>query len=331
MIIKAQSLIFFNRAFIPNFTKPMKFNKQESFGTLLKAAFIIGIPLALLYTYNFSSYEFRFWGVTLEKIYSSNEEITINPKKFNARNSIHKIQVQKSPANKRNKDTIAPIKRDSSEIELDTNRDVVKYKPRIQLYPEKADSSSQRVLLIGDSQAGGIMRALNDYCVSNGHELVASFTWFSATAFNFGYSDKVDGLIAKYKPSLIFVVLGLNELYAKDLKKRMDAAKKLRAKFNGTPYVWVGPANFKEDQGINSVYEQVAGSERFILSKNLLLPRASDKRHPNAEGYRIWMDYIASKIQGNPLFPFNFRPPQKIGAKLTGKYIPANAAKDKGY
>ena len=39
------------------------------------------------------------------------------------------------------------------------------------------DSTQHRILLIGDSEAGGMKNVLNDYCQSNGHKLVAAYAW----------------------------------------------------------------------------------------------------------------------------------------------------------
>ncbi|MEY3048256.1 MAG: hypothetical protein RL365_294 [Bacteroidota bacterium] len=305
----------------------MFFSAPKNFYPIVKAAFIIGLPLVLLFSYNYSDFEWKIMGISIKKIYSAGDEGI----EQSVKNEIYDKKISK----KKRVAEIESLKKiidevDSSEI-IDTSRKVATVSPHIVLYPEKSDSSEQRILLIGDSQAGGIMYALNDYCVENGHKLVGVFTWFSATAFNFGYSNKVDQLMTQFKPTLVVIVLGLNEMYARDIKQRASAANKLIAKLGTTPYIWVGPANYMEDYGINSVYEQAAGSDRFILSKHLTLPRSTDKRHPNRQGYRIWMDYIASRIQGSSLFPFNFRPPQKIGAKISGKVITANAAKDRGY
>ena len=67
------------------------------------------------------------------------------------------------------------------------------------------------------------------------------------------------------------------------------------------------------------------------MSKDLDLPRGKDNRHPNQEGYNKWMDYIASFIQSNKSYPFNFLPPKRSDFKVKSKIILANAAKDKGY
>ncbi|MFM7726440.1 MAG: SGNH/GDSL hydrolase family protein, partial [Flavobacteriales bacterium] len=196
---------------------------------------------------------------------------------------------------------------------------------------EKSDSSEQRILLIGDSEAGGLMSLFNDYCIANGHKLVATMVWNSATIYNYGYSTRVDDLMKQYQPTLVVIVLGLNEMYARDLAKRSKAADMLRAKLGSTPYLWVGPANFMEDHGINKVYEQTATSERFFSSKNLNLPKGSDKRHPNREGYKIWMEHISRFVQSSERYDFNFEIPEKFGNRIKGKVIHSNAARDRGY
>ncbi|MFN9940086.1 MAG: hypothetical protein ACK56I_11505, partial [bacterium] len=104
----------------------------------------------------------------------------------------------------------------------------------------KSDSSHQRVLFMGDSQAGGLLSLFNDYCVENGHELVATHIWNSAQIFNYGYSTKADELIKQFQPTLIVIVLGLNEMYARDIPKRTQAANLLRSKLGDIPYLWIG-------------------------------------------------------------------------------------------
>ena len=82
-------------------------------------------------------------------------------------------------------------------------------------------------MLIGDSEIGGLRYSINDYCRENGHKIVLAVEWYSATTFNFGRSDTIDKIIAKYKPTYVFMVLGLNELYARDIKARKIAANQL--------------------------------------------------------------------------------------------------------
>lgn len=197
--------------------------------------------------------------------------------------------------------------------------------------PEPVDTTPQRILLIGDSEAGGLLYPLNDYSEENGHSLVAVFTWFSASILNFGYSQRVDDLIATHDPTLIIVVLGMNELFATDLDRRRDAARQFHEKLGDIPYLWIGPANFADDKGINMVFEETALPGRFFLSKHLPLARANDNRHPSAAGYRVWADSIAAFIDRSDQYRFKWERPASFGRRFGGRLVMANAAKDRGY
>jgi hypothetical protein len=193
------------------------------------------------------------------------------------------------------------------------------------------DTTKQRILLMGDSECEGIYRPLNDYCIQNGHKLVASLVWYSASIFNFAYSDTVTKIIEKYKPTYILIVVGLNELYARDLDKRKKAAQILAKKLEGIPYTWVGPANFTEDQGINKVFYESAQSGAFYLTKKLKIPKGGDKRHPNSLGYRIWMDSLAVWMQKEAKYKINLATPIKRNQVYKSKLIILNASKYRGY
>ena len=71
-----------------------------------------------------------------------------------------------------------------------------------------------------------------------------------------------------YKPDFVFICLGGNELFIKDIKKkRTKYVQKMVADIGSTPFVWIGPPNWKEDTGINDMIHSVVGDERFFLSK----------------------------------------------------------------
>jgi lysophospholipase L1-like esterase len=185
--------------------------------------------------------------------------------------------------------------------------------------------------LIGDSEIGGLRYSINDYCRENGHKIVLAVEWNSATTFNFGRSDTIDKIIAKYKPSYIFMAFGLNELYARDLKARKIAANKLAEKLKGIPYAWIGPANWDEDFGINKVFESSAESGTYFMSKNLTLSRSKDGRHPDNKGYRAWMDSIATWVQTSAKYKLKMKVPKKRARPYLSPVIIINAAKYRGY
>jgi lysophospholipase L1-like esterase len=193
------------------------------------------------------------------------------------------------------------------------------------------DTTKHRILLIGDSEIGGLRYSINDYCRENGHKIVLAVEWNSATTFNFGRSDTIDKIIAKYKPSYIFMAFGLNELYARDLKARKIAANKLAEKLKGIPYAWIGPANWDEDFGINKVFESSAESGTYFMSKNLTLSRSKDGRHPDNKGYRAWMDSIATWVQTSAKYKLKMKVPKKRARPYLSPVIIINAAKYRGY
>jgi hypothetical protein len=197
--------------------------------------------------------------------------------------------------------------------------------------PVFADTTKHRILLIGDSESGGLRYPLNDYCLANGHKLILSLEWYSATTFNFGRSDTIQKIIAKYKPTYVFLVFGLNELYARDLKARKIAANQLAKKLRSIPYAWIGPANWDEDFGINKVFESSADSATYFMTKKLTLTRAGDGRHPDVQGYRVWMDSIASWLQSSARYKMAMKPPHKRGRPFRAPVITINAAKYRGY
>ena len=211
---------------------------------------------------------------------------------------------------------------------IDSNRNVIKANYVI---PELSDTTKQRILLIGDSEIGGLRYSINDYCRENGHKIVLAVEWYSATTFNFGRSDTIDKIIARYKPTYVFMVIGLNELYAKDLKARKIAANKLAEKLKGIPYTWIGPANWQEDFGINKVYESSAEPGAYFMSKNLTLPRSKDGRHPDNKGYRIWMDSIAAWVQTTARYKLKMNVPVKRARPYLSPVITINAAEYRGY
>jgi hypothetical protein len=326
--------------------------KHPSRQWVLLSALVLGLPILLLFGYNYSSFEINVLGTPLKKINPVDSlEIWLKNAAQSNVNNLHKnfpwsrktakwteikhnsIAIPLSLSMPGDSLALDSLQRDSLHAKVNPAYRSIIFVPDTTDYSKivKSDSSHQRVLFMGDSQAGGLLSLFNDYCVENGHELVATHIWNSAQIFNYGYSTKADELIKQFQPTLIVIVLGLNEMYARDIPKRTQAANLLRSKLGDIPYLWIGPANYMEDYGINKVYEIAATPERYVVSKYLDLPRGSDTRHPSREGYKIWMQHIARFVQSNALYDFQFETPKKFGHRISGKVIHANAATDRGY
>lgn len=193
------------------------------------------------------------------------------------------------------------------------------------------DSAYHRILLMGDSEVGGFKYPLSRYCNANGHKLVGVIEWNCATIFNYAYADTIDVLISRFKPTYIFIVLGLNEVYARDISARTKAASIFKKKIEHLPYAWIGPASWIPDYGISDVFSNVAGSENFFPTKFLTLPRASDNRHPNNKGYDIWMDSVAHWMNKRTQSKLLLNSPHSKTSSYGFSTIFLNAVKFRGY
>jgi hypothetical protein len=290
------------------------------------------LPVCLIFSYNRASESLVFFGWELKKIggqeetndvplegmelfYEGDHSLLVELEQKSGTASRDSLQQQDAKDSKKQPSTVSS--QGSSDAEESISYDVT--------------GEKQRILLMGDSECGGLCYPLNDYCRANGHELVATLVWNSAGIYNFAYADTVEKIIRKYKPTYIFIALGLNELYVRDITRRKKAAAVLAKKIEGIPYTWVGPANYMEDFGINNAFKQAAQPGAFYLTKQLTLPKGGDKRHPNKQGYRIWMDSLAIWVSNSAKHSLPLQPPAKRNRPLTGKIISLNAARYRGY
>ncbi len=292
---------------IPSEKESDSTHKKPSRWLIVWAGLSIVLPLLVIYIYSCSDNTLKIGKVEIKQVLG-NQDVDLLISEIDKSNQNPKIAQSKTP--------------------IDSNGKVVKANYFI---PELSDTTKHRILLIGDSEIGGLRYSINDYCRENGHKIVLAVEWYSATTFNFGRSDTIDKIIARYKPTYIFMVLGLNELYAKDLKARKIAANKLAEKIKGIPYTWIGPANWQEDFGINKVYESSAEPGAYFMSKKLTLPRSKDGRHPDNKGYRLWMDSIAAWVQTSARYKLKMNVPAKRARPYLSPVITINAAKYRGY
>lgn len=308
-----------------DFNDKGKFNKS-SYVLILWAGISFFLPVFLIYVYSYYNKTFMIADYEIKKIGNKNDEDLILAKLTSVEiiKPKAKSQVQLNPV-----DTL--FNKNNIELGIGQKYSFKKSDSLLAISNEITDSTKHRILLIGDSECGGLCFPLNQYCEENGHKLVLSFVWNSATIFNFAYSDTISKIIDKYKPTYLFLVVGLNEIYAKDLIKRKTAADLLAKKINGIPYTWIGPANYRQDFGINKVFHSSADSGCYFYTNNMELPRGEDGRHPNKLGYKIWMDSIASWIKISAKHKLTMNKPTKTKYSFKSKMINLNASNFRGY
>jgi len=165
-----------------------------------------------------------------------------------------------------------------------------------------------RILIAGDSMCEGLMRRLNDYCTYNNYDL-NGVIWSSSSTVAWSSHDTLKYYINRYKPNYLFFVIGSNELLTPNSKARENYIKKIDSQMSGVRSIWIGPPNWRNDNGINSLIQSIVGAGRFFPSKNLTYQRLKDGAHPTMESAAKWMDSIAVWIRYKSKYPLAFKVP----------------------
>ena len=191
----------------------------------------------------------------------------------------------------------------------------------IKAEPVPIDSTAKTILFVGDSMLEGLSPRLAAYAKHNGHKLY-SVIWYSSTSAKWGNSDKLRSYIAKVNPDYVFICLGANELFVKDItKKREQFVKNIIADIGDLPYLWIGPPNWKPDTGINDLIAAHAGKGEFFLSNGMKFDRAKDGAHPTRKSAQAWMDSVIRWMPANSPHPFLLDVPNEATASATRIFV----------
>lgn len=173
----------------------------------------------------------------------------------------------------------------------------------------RTDTTTQNILLIGDSMAYSLMFRVQNYCNYNHHNLNV-VTWVSATTETYANCDTLEYFVNLYNPTYILFVIGANEMFVSNAAERIDNVNKIIPQTHGIPTIWIGPPNWKEDTGINDMLMSKFGPRQFFLSKHLKFTRIKgDVAHPDRPAGTMWMDSIASWIKNKSFFPIRLEKP----------------------
>jgi len=159
------------------------------------------------------------------------------------------------------------------------------------------DTLPKRILFFGDSMVEGLSRRMRQYAAENDHELL-NVIWYSSSSKVWAENiDTLKHFMRTFKPDYIFICLGGNELFVRDLPRRDTYVKTIIQTIDTIPFVWIGPPNWKNDTGINQIIEDNVGRHRFFPSKRLTYKRLSDGAHPTTASASVWMDSVACWIK----------------------------------
>lgn len=187
--------------------------------------------------------------------------------------------------------------------------------------PVETDTLPKTILFIGDSMLDGLYPRLAAYADKNGHTLYAVI-WYSSTSQVWGQSDKLRNYIDRLHPDYIFVSLGANELFVKDIIEKRDVyVKRILADIGSIPYVWIGPPNWKEDTGINDLVAANAGPRHFFLTNGMKFPRMKDGAHPTHQAAIGWMDSVVRWMAVHSDHPIRMELPDKSTARAKRVFV----------
>lgn len=181
--------------------------------------------------------------------------------------------------------------------------------------PRTIDESPQTILFIGDSMLEGLSPRLAAYAKENGHTLY-SVIWYSSTSEVWGETTKLAEYIEQFKPTYVFISLGANELFVRNIAERRDKfVKNIISQIGDIPYVWIGPPNWKEDTGINDLIAKNARKGSFFLSNGMHFDRAKDGAHPTRKSAREWLDSVARWMPEHAAYPIKMNKPEQEKAR----------------
>ena len=183
--------------------------------------------------------------------------------------------------------------------------------------PEGPDTSSHRILFVGDSMVEGLRYRLSQYATANGHTMQCVI-WYSSSSKYWAKSDTLTHFIKKFDPTYIFLCMGANELFVRNLEERDAAVGEIIREIGDLPFIWIGPPNWKPDTGINDILLAHCGKKRYYPSLRLKYERAKDGAHPVLKSYNMWADSVSTWLRDSSAHPIRWDIPEKDTPKTHG-------------
>ncbi|MDE6301506.1 MAG: hypothetical protein K2M19_07300 [Muribaculaceae bacterium] len=187
--------------------------------------------------------------------------------------------------------------------------------------PAPVDTLPKTLLFVGDSMLEGLYPRLAAYADKNGHTLYAVI-WYSSTSEVWGRSDKLKKYIEQLSPDYVFICLGANELFVRDIAAKRDGyVKEILSQVGSLPYLWIGPPNWKPDTGINRLVESNTAPGCFFLSDGMTFRRSKDGAHPTRESAVEWMDSVVRWMPAHHPHPIRLDLPDKNTSRARRVFV----------
>jgi hypothetical protein len=147
-----------------------------------------------------------------------------------------------------------------------------------------------RVLHVGDSFAGALGIELNKVFAAAG--VVGRLEFEKSTYIpTWAHSAKLSGLLTSFKPDLVIISLGANELENPEPEKRAPLIQKIVNSLGSRACVWVAPVLWEgAKSSLLDVIRANVGHCVYLDSNAVVtkMPRAADKIHPAMAARPDW-------------------------------------------
>ena len=155
------------------------------------------------------------------------------------------------------------------------------------------------VLQIGDSFAGALGVALNAEFKANG---VRGILYHHDASFipTWAFDKRLPLFLAQFKPDLVLVTLGGNEVQIVDPERRAPLVRRLVERLEGRPCVWITPPLWGAgDTGLLPMIRANCAPCRYMDSNALYpdMPRLKDKVHPTFNARTEWAKRVVAWLQ----------------------------------
>ncbi len=144
------------------------------------------------------------------------------------------------------------------------------------------------VLFVGDSMIITGLDIWVRYWVQKNGGTYRRLHHSSSTTRTWANSGALEFALKKYKPHIVFIVLGSNELYVRKPQRQGRWVRKILKKLGKLPYRWIGPPRWARDTGIIKVLAHIVPAGHFYPFNDRRIGRTSDGKHPNIRGSRTW-------------------------------------------
>jgi lysophospholipase L1-like esterase len=169
------------------------------------------------------------------------------------------------------------------------------------------------VLHIGDSFAGALGIPLNRELEQHGvHGLLRYRT--ASYIPTWAFDDEVPRLVRSYRPGLVLITLGANEVEITEPEQRAGQVRRLVHALAGRPCVWISPPLWEQDNGLMRVIRDNCAPCRFMDTNAYIpaMPRVKDGIHPSMEARGVWarvvLDWLARERRPTADEPWALRP-----------------------